>query len=76
METKATPRFFEGIKYIPSTDLPNDQLRLFTGWASAASYLDKAGVSMIGSSDLIKYEDYEYWFDNYYLTEKDWDQLI
>lgn len=76
MESKATPCYFEGIKYIPMSDLPIDQVRLFTGWVSTDSFVNQAESSKIGNTDLIKYEDYEYWFDNHYLAEKDWDQML
>jgi hypothetical protein len=76
METKLSPRFFEGVKYISLYDLPHDQVNMFSEWVSTSGYVNQQTSSRIGSNDLVHYEDYEYWFNNHYLTEKDWDQIL
>ena len=76
MGIKATPHYFEGIKFISLSDLPVEQVRMFSGWVSTASFVNRDQSARIGTQDLVKYEEYEYWFDNHYLAEKDWDQIL
>ncbi len=76
MRTKISPCFFDGIKYISIDDLPIDQNMMFSDWVTTSSYLLTPSQNKMGEKGLVKYEDYEYWFQNHYLAEKDWDQIL
>jgi len=75
MNRKVQPRFFDGFKFLRLSDLPANQASLFQGWVQPAS---KATISDLGGEqgDIIQYEDYDFWFDYHYLTEKDLDELL
>jgi len=76
MIRKAAPRYFDGQKYVVLSDLPNAQEQMFVDWVSKASYLPDPAHFKENISELVKYEDYEYWYNQYYLTEKDLDSYL
>jgi len=76
MNRKVSPRYFDGQKYVVMSDLPIGQEQMFSNWVATSSYLPDPARASENFSELVKYEDYEYWFDQYFLTEKDLDQYF
>lgn len=72
MNRKVSPKYFDGIKFIMMSDLPPNQVSMFSDWVSSGSFIPRR----VGNERLIKYEDYEIWYDLYYATEKDLDQYL
>lgn len=73
MTRKATPIFYEGTKIVRISDLPFSQSTLFSGWLSSANYVI---LGETNDYDCVKYEDYEYWYQNHFMTEKDLDSWL
>ncbi len=72
MNRKASPQYFDGHKFITISDLPVDQSSMFSKWIRTDSFIP----NRINGEKLIKYEDYEHWFELHYTTEKNLDQLL
>lgn len=76
MESKVQPRFFDGIKFLRCSDLPSNQAIMFNAWVT----LDQLNTLNFDadkeSDDIIRYEEYDFWFDHHYLVSKDMDELI
>ena len=72
MDRKVSPKYYDGHKFVMLSDLPLDQISMFSDWVSTESFVP----DQFGSEKLIKYEHYEYWFDIHFATEKDVDQLL
>lgn len=73
MTYKASPIFFDGNKIVRLSDLSRTQSHLFSGWIRSSSYV------VLGEEndfDCVKYEDYEYWYHNHFLAEKDLSELL
>lgn len=73
MHRKANPIFHDGLKILRISDLSSGQSSLFSGWITHDKYI------ILGEQndyDCVKYEDYEYWYLNHYVTEKDLDYII
>ncbi|MFT5641723.1 MAG: hypothetical protein ACI9A7_001828 [Cyclobacteriaceae bacterium] len=73
MMTKASPIFYDGNKIVRMSDLPVSQAHLFSGWVTTDQFV------VLGEKndyDCVKYEDYEYWFQNYYATTADMDEWL
>lgn len=73
MTRKASPIFYEGSKIVRISDLPFAQSSLFSGWIQPSNFV------ILGDHndfDCVKYEDYEYWYLNYFVTEQDMDEMI
>ncbi|XOV92634.1 MAG: hypothetical protein ACFHWX_20810 [Bacteroidota bacterium] len=70
---KASPVFYQGNKIIRISDLPQDQSHLFSGWLKPDALLQ---LNESPDKDCVSYEDYEYWFQNYFIAEKDLNYLI
>jgi len=71
--TKASPIFYNGNKIVRMSDLPLSQSQVFSNWVSTDQYI------VLGEKndyDCVRYEDYEYWFQNYYLTAVDMDDWL
>lgn len=73
MTHKASPIFYNGNKIVRLSDLPTMQAHLFSGWIQLSSYVV---LGERNDYDCVKYEDYEYWYQNYFMTEKNLDDLI
>lgn len=73
MTRKASAIYHDGNKIIRLSDLPMNQAHLFSGWIQKGSYV-KLGDK--NDFDCVQYEDYEYWYQYYYVTEKDLDNVI
>ncbi|MEQ8581915.1 MAG: hypothetical protein RIC30_16765 [Marinoscillum sp.] len=73
MTRKASPIFFEGTKIVRLSDLPFAQSTLFSGWLQPVHFII---LGERNDYDCVKYEDYEYWYQNYYVGEKDLDNII
>lgn len=73
MTHKASPIYYEGHKVVRISDLPFTQASLFSGWTTLAHF-----ISLTEKTDLdcVKYEDYEYWYQNYFVGEQDLNELI
>lgn len=73
MTRKASPIFYEGNKIVRISDLPNGQSSLFSGWIQPSDFV------LLGERndfDCVKYEEYEFWYQNYFMTEKNLDNII
>lgn len=70
---KISPIYFQGHKIISVSDLPRDQYHLFSGWIRPDALLQ---ISESEELDYVPYDDYEYWFQNYFIAEKDLNYLI
>jgi hypothetical protein len=72
MNRKASPYYLNGEKFVILSEIPVAQLDRFTEWTthSTATPSQQQGI------ELVKYDDYEYWFELYYLAEQDIDQLL
>ncbi len=70
---KVSPIYFQGNKIIRISDLPQDQSHLFSGWIKPDALVQLTDFS---DDDCVHYEDYEYWFQNYFIAEKDFNYLI
>lgn len=68
---KAPPIFFEGTKLVRASDLPSPQSGLFAIWARTVN-----SPSSLRDGDMFRYEDYEYWYQNHYLTGQNLDNMI
>ncbi len=68
-----SPIYYSGDKIIRISDLPADQSHLFSGWIKPEAYLS---LEVFNDQDCVRYEDYEYWFQNYFIAEKDLNYLI
>ena len=73
MTRKVSAIFYEGTKMVRLSDLPHTQSHLFSGWIQLDSYI-KLGEK--NEFDCVRYEDYEYWYQNHFLTEKDLDNFL
>ena len=73
MTRKAAPIFYEGHKIVRLSDLPFGQSTLFSGWIKPTNYVV---LGERNDYDCVKYEDYEYWYQNHFMTEKDLDNII
>ena len=73
MNQKISPIYFDGHKIIHLSDLPNDQNHLFSGWINSDAFVNLDGMA---ENDCVRYKDYEFWFVNYYVAEKDLNYLI
>ena len=73
MIQKISPIYFDGHKIIRLSDLPNDQNHLFSDWINNDAFVSLEGMT---ENDCVQYEDYEFWFVNYYVAEKDLNYLI
>ncbi len=76
MKEKAQPRFFDGHKFIRLSDLPKHQASQFSSWTSTQLNSMEIAEMMPVVNDLVNYEDYSFWFDYHYMTEKDMNELI
>ncbi len=76
MKEKVQPRYFDGIKFLRLSDLPPQQAMLFAGWTSNALSSGLPSDLSQEKADIVRYEDYDFWFDYHYLTEKDMDELL
>lgn len=73
MTRKASPIFYEGQKIVRLSDLPFTQSTLFSGWITPAHFV------LLGERndhDCVKYDDYEYWYQNHFVGERDFNELI
>ena len=68
-----SPIYYMGDKIIRISDLPEDQSQLFSGWIKPDAYIS---LEQFTDQDCVPYEDYEYWFQNYFIAEKDLNYLI
>ncbi len=75
MNRKVQPRFFDGFKFLRISDLPANQASLFQGWATPNSFTVPTEVTS-EKGDIVRYEDYDFWFDYHYSVEKDLDELL
>lgn len=69
----ASPIFYEGSKIVRLSDLPQNQAHLFSGWVTKSSYV------VLGEKndfDCVRYDEYEYWYQNHFVTEMDLDVFI
>ena len=73
MNRKASPIFYEGNKILRISDLPTGQSSLFSGWLSPSNFL---AFGESNDYDCVKYDDYEYWYQHHYISEKDMDNII
>lgn len=73
MTHKASPIFYEGTKIVRLSDLPGNQAHLFSGWIHLSSYIT---LGERNDYDCVRYEDYEYWYQNHFMTEIDLDEMI
>ncbi len=73
MTRKALPIYFEGNKIVRISDLPMAQSSLFSGWVQPSQFLV---MNEQKDLDLVKYEEYEYWYQKYFMTEKDLDNIL
>lgn len=76
MDRKVAPRYHDGQKYMVLSDLPFGQEQMFCDWVALSSFLPDPARATENFSELVRYEDYEYWFDQYFLTEKDMDHYF
>ena len=70
---KVSPIYYEGNKIIRISDLPQDQSHLFSGWIRSDALVQLSETTV---EDCVQYEDYEYWFQNYFIADKDLNYLI
>ncbi len=70
---KVSPIYYQGLKLIRISDLPEDQNHLFSGWIKPEALVQ---INESPDKDCVIYEDYEYWFQNYFIAEKDLNYLI
>ena len=70
---KVSPIYYQGNKIIRISDLPHDQSHLFSGWIKPDALVH---LNESTDEDCVHYEDYEYWFQNYFIAEKDLNYLI
>ncbi|HCX21914.1 MAG: hypothetical protein CMB80_04235 [Flammeovirgaceae bacterium] len=73
MTRKASPIFYEGNKILRISDLPFSQSTLFSGWVQPSNFVV---LGERNDFDCVKYEDYEYWYQNYFIGERDLDEMI
>lgn len=73
MTRKAIPVFYEGTKMVRISDLPETQSTLFSGWVNPSHFVILGGVP---DFDCVKYEDYEFWYQNYFVAQRDLDEMI
>ena len=73
MTRKALPIFYEGSKILRISDLPQRQSTLFSGWLQPSQLLT---INEKKDPDLVSYEDYEYWYQNCFMTEKSLENFI
>lgn len=71
--SKVSPIYYQGLKIIRVSDLPNEQAHLFSGWIKPELFVH---LSDSQDHDCVTYDDYEYWFQNYFVVEKDLNYLI
>ncbi|MEM9324986.1 MAG: hypothetical protein AAGA85_05000 [Bacteroidota bacterium] len=76
MKGKVQPRYFDGFKYLRLSDLPPQQATLFSGWTSLTAHSQVPKDVFSEKQDIVRYEDYDFWFDYHYLTDKDMDELL
>ncbi len=76
MDKKVQPRYFDGFKFLRLSDLPANQASMFQGWVSGTAGLSLPSEIKAEKEDIVQYDDYDFWFDYHYLTEKDLDELI
>lgn len=75
MKEKVLPRYFDGYKFVRLSDLPQHQAHLFSSWTSTITGPAPTEL-MVADNDIVSYDDYSFWFDYHYVTEKDLDELI
>jgi hypothetical protein len=73
MHRKASPIFHNGLKILRLSDLSYDQSHLFSAWIKPAYFITLGDHN---DHDCVSYENYEYWYQNHYVTEKDMDFMI
>lgn len=73
MIRKASPIFFEGNKILRISDLPFGQSTLFSGWLKPTDFVI---LGERNDFDCVKYEDYEYWYQNHFIAERDLDSVL
>ncbi len=73
MARKASPIFYEGSKILRVSDLPFSQSTPFSGWLQPNDFVV---LGEHNDYDCVKYEDYEYWYQNYFIAEQDFDEMI
>lgn len=77
MDRKALPRYFEGFKFLRLSDLPENQLSMFSSWTDVQIAKNiPSSFQVEEEADIVKYEDYDFWFDYHYLTLQNMDELI
>lgn len=76
MKEKVQPRFFDGFKFVRLSDLPQHQAYLFSSWTATSPIPVTSAEVMFPDNDIVNYDDYSFWFDYHYVTEKDLDELI
>ena len=73
MTRKASPIFYEGYKILRISDLPTTQSSLFSGWLQPSQFLT---INEKSDFDLVNYDEYDYWYQNCFMTEKSLDNMI
>lgn len=73
MTYKASPIFHDGNKIVRLSDLPRSQSHLFSGWLQLSSYVV---LGEANDFDCVKYDEYEYWYQNHYMMELDLDEML
>ncbi|MBV6647652.1 MAG: hypothetical protein KI790_19495 [Cyclobacteriaceae bacterium] len=77
MDHKAAPRYSDGIKFLLMSDIPTEQVGMFSSWVSTDSFIQIPNNQEVAESrELIEYEVYDYWFQNHFLVDQDMDYFI
>jgi len=73
MTRKAAPIFYEGNKIVRISDLPSGQSTLFSGWIRPSDFVT---LGERNDYDCVKYEEYEFWYQHHFMTQRDLDTFI
>lgn len=75
MNRKAAPYYLNGQKFVILADLPSSQVDRFAQWITTHT-LKGSGNKRNGGVEMAAYEDYDFWFEQHYLTEQDIDLFL
>ena len=75
MNRKAAPYYLNGEKFVILSEIPSSQANRFTHWTTHHTFTGLDSPKSVGV-EMVAYDDYEFWFEQHYLTEQDFNQLI